>query len=158
MNSLVHTLTFSACCALFATLGCSEPASDTESSSAAAHDNASLDDHAEDSDHVETPLGTTMIGDLEVQCAQGHGETAPGREMHLVVKLPYNDNGATVVRAWIGVEDRLDSLVALGEYAPSHDDYDIHAEASDPLQADAAWWIEVEKPDGSKQIGSIAFL
>ena len=34
------------------------------------------------------------------------------------VKLPYNDKGATIVRAWIGTEDRLKSVAGKGEYAP----------------------------------------
>lgn len=128
-----------------------------------ADGNGHADDHPDDDaghgadDHQEVPLGTAAVGDLQVQCAQGHGETAAGKEMHLVVKLPHNDNGSTVVRAWIGTEDRLASMVAKGDYAPSHDDYDIHAQAPSPLPAGAKWWIEVEQPDGTKSVGSIAF-
>lgn len=58
------------------------------------------------------------------------------------------------MRAWIGTEDRTLSYVGKGEYAASHDDYDIHAVAPDPLPPGAKWWIEIEKPDGSKGIGS----
>ena len=104
--------------------------------------------------HDEVPLGTVQIGGLAVVLAQGHGAIAPGKEGHLVVKLPYSDFGATVVRAWIGTEDRTLSYVGKGEYAPSHDDYDIHATAPDPLPANAMWWIEIEKPDGTKLVGS----
>lgn len=108
------------------------------------------DDHA----HAETPLGTVTIGDLEVELAQGHGGIVAGQEGHLVVKLPYSDGGSTIVRAWIGGADRTLSLVGKGEYAPSHDDYDVHAMAPSPLPADALWWIEIERPDGTKLVGS----
>ena len=104
--------------------------------------------------HAEDDLGTAMIGDLEVQLAQGHGAVEAGKEGHLVVKLPYSDNGATIVRAWIGTEDRTLSLVGKGTYAPSHDDYDVHATAPDPLPDNVMWWIEVQKPDGTKSVGS----
>lgn len=107
-------------------------------------------DHA----HDEVSLGTVTIGDMEVELAQGHGKVEAGKEGHLVLKLPYNDNGATVVRAWIGTEDRTLSLVGKGEYAPSHDDYDVHAVTPDPLPENVMWWIEIEKPDGTKVVGS----
>ena len=103
----------------------------------------------------EVGLGTVTIGDLKVSLAQGHGKVAAAKEGHLVVKLPYNDKGATTVRAWIGTEDRTLSLVGKGGYAPSHDDYDVHAIAPDPLPKNVMWWIEVQKPDGTKLVGSI---
>lgn len=109
-------------------------------------------DHA----HDEVDLGTFKAGDLEITAAQGHGLVEAGKEGHLVIKLPYKDDGASVVRAWIGTEDRTLSTVGKGEYAPSHDDYDIHAVAPSPLPENVMWWVEVEKPDGSKLIGSIA--
>jgi hypothetical protein len=105
-------------------------------------------------EHAEDPLDPITIGDLTVELAQGHGPVAAGREGHLVVKLPYSDGGATIVRAWIGTEDRLASYVGKGEYAPDHDDYDVHATAPDPLPADAMWWVELEQPDGTKRVGS----
>lgn len=126
-----------------------------------AHGEGSAKEHGHehdndyDHDHDEAPLGTTMIGEWEVECWQAHGDAAPGKELHLVVKLPFNDNGATIVRAWIGTEDRLASMVSRGDYAASHDDYDIHAEAPDPLPAGSRWWIELERPDGRKAVGSI---
>ena len=108
----------------------------------------------EDHAHAEDPLGTVKIGDLDVELAQGHGGIVAGKEGHLVVKLPYSDKGSTVVRAWIGTKDRTLSFVGKGEYAPSHDDYDVHASAPDPLPENPMWWIEVEKPDGTKLVGS----
>ena len=66
--------------------------------------------------------------------------------------------GCTIVRAWIGVEDRTLSMVSIGAYAASHDDYDVHAEAPKQLPADAKWWIEIEKPDGTKVVGSHPLL
>ena len=111
----------------------------------------------EDHDHGdEVALGKFKAGELEIEAAQGHGMVEAGKEGHLIIKLPYKDNGATVVRVWIGTEDRTLSAVGKGEYAPSHDDYDIHASAPSPLPADTKWWIEVEKPDGTKVVGSIA--
>ena len=113
-------------------------------------------DHAaEDHAHDEVSLGTVVIGGMFVKLAQGHGAVEPGKECHLVVKLPYNDKGASVVRAWLGTEDRLQSHVGKGIYAPSHDDYDVHAVAPEPLPDGIMWWIEIEKPDGTKMVGSV---
>lgn len=128
------------------------PAANAPTASPAPAKDAAGDeaDHA----HDETPLGRVMIGDMSVELAQGHGKVEAGKEGHLVVKLPYNDKGATIVRAWIGTEDRLQSAVGKGEYAASHDDYDVHAMAPDPLPENTMWWIEIQKPDGTKVIGS----
>jgi len=132
--------------------GCSsesaDPVQDPGPPQPAAH--VAEDDHA----HDEVPLGTIAIGDLSVELAQGHGAVLAGKEAHLVVKLPYSDSGSTVVRAWIGTEDRMLSFVGRGTYAPSHDDYDIHATAPDPLPENVMWWVELEQPDGHKLVGS----
>ena len=120
-----------------------------------AHDDHADHAHAEDAHHDEVPLGAVQIGDLRVEFAQSHGELAPGRELHLVIKLPYSDKGATTIRAWLGTEDRFASVVAKAEYAPSHDDYDVHAIAPDPLPADTMWWVEIEKPSGEKLLGTV---
>ncbi len=105
--------------------------------------------------HDEIDLGTAMIGDLKVALAQGHGVVEPGKEGHLVVKLPYSDKGATTVRAWLGTQDRTLSFVGKGQYAASHDDYDVHAVAPDPLPPSVMWWVEIEAPDGTRRVGSI---
>lgn len=118
-----------------------------------AHDAPMGDDH--DHAHDEVSLGTAMVGDMTVEFAQGHGAVAPGKEGHLVVKLPYSDRGATIVRAWIGTEDRTMSFVGRADYAASHDDYDVHAMAPIPLPADVRWWVEIERPDGTKVVGSV---
>ncbi len=109
-------------------------------------------------EHEEIALGTFDIDGMSIEAAQSHGEVEAGKEGHLVIKLPYNDNGETVVRVWIGSEDRTLSSVGKGEYAPSHDDYDIHAVAPDPLPEGSMWWLEIEKPDGTKGVGSIPLL
>jgi hypothetical protein len=150
------------CLALWAVSGCTKPAEDTAGPPEPATQTTDQappagGDEGGGHGHAEVPLGSTIVGGIEIECAQGHGETAPGKEMHLVVKLPYNDNGATIVRAWIGTDDRLQSLVTKGDYAPAHDDFDVHAEAPDPLPEGAMWWIELERPDGTKAVGSIAF-
>jgi len=111
---------------------------------------AAPDDHA----HEEVSLGEIMMGDLQVKLAQGHGKVESGKESHLVVKLSYDDRGATIVRAWLGTKDRTLSRVAKGDYAASHNDYDIHATAPDPLPENALWWIEIEKPDETTLVGS----
>lgn len=122
-----------------------------------AHGEPGADAMAEDDhDHgEEIALGTFQAGDLEIEAAQNHGNVEAGKEGHLIIKLPYKDDGASVVRAWIGTEDRTMSAVGKGEYAASHDDYDIHAVAPSPLPDDVKWWVEIEKPDGTKLVGSI---
>lgn len=114
------------------------------------------EDHGHE--HDEVSLGKFDINGIMVEAAQGHGKVEAGKEGHLVIKLPYKDNGSTIVRAWIGTEDRTLSAVGKGDYAASHDDYDIHAVAPDPLPADAKWWVEIEKPDGTKSVGSFPLL
>lgn len=129
------------------------PHAEGEDHAHSADEGAAEDDH----DHgKEVSLGSFMAGDIEIEAAQAHGAIEAGKEGHLVIKLPYEDDGASVVRAWIGTEDRTMSSVGKGEYAASHDDYDIHTMAPDPLPADVKWWVEVEKPDGTKLVGSIA--
>jgi hypothetical protein len=108
------------------------------------------DGHAHDS----VSIGTATVGDLTVELGQGHGKVDAGQMEHLTVKLPYSDDGATIVRAWLGTEDRTMSMVGKADYAPSHDDYDVHALAPDPLPSNVMWWIEIEKPDGEKLLGS----
>jgi hypothetical protein len=123
-----------------------------------AHGDPSANAKAEE-DHghsEELALGKFKAGDLEIEAAQGHGMVEAGKEGHLVIMLPYKDNGASIVRAWVGSEDRTMSAVGKGQYAPAHGDYDIHATAPSPLPADCKWWVEVEKPDGTKLVGSIA--
>ncbi|MBK8913026.1 MAG: hypothetical protein IPM64_00250 [Phycisphaerales bacterium] len=117
-------------------------------------DHQSQDHKEEDHAHDEESLGSVTIGDMTIELAQGHGKVEAGKESHLVVKLPYNDKGTTIVRAWLGTEDRTMSQVGKGDYAPSHDDYDVHAVAPDPLPENVMWWIEIQKPDGSKVVGS----
>lgn len=124
-----------------------------EREASTAHENAQ---GATDNGHAhdEVDIGSVTIGDMKVALAQGHGKVAAGKEGHLVVKLPYRDDGATIVRAWIGTEDRTLSYVGKGTYAPSHDDYDVHTNAPDPLPENTMWWIEIAKPDGTKAVGS----
>lgn len=106
-------------------------------------------------DHDLAPLGTVTVGDMEVEAFQGHGEAAAGKELHLVVKLAGGD-ASSVVRAWIGTDDRYASVVALAEYSAEQGGYELHAVAPDPLPENASWWIEVEMPDGRTHVGSVA--
>jgi hypothetical protein len=158
-------LTILACAALIAGCGRTEPgpgAPQTRNQDQAhGHDHDDDDhDHDHDHEHDEHPLGTVTILGMEIEGAQSHGAVEPGKLCHLVVKLPYNDGGQTIVRAWIGTEDRDLSYVGRGEYAASHDDYDIHVEAPDPLPPPelARWWIEIERPDGTRGVGSLPIL
>lgn len=141
--------------AALALLGCGEPSAPSPKVDRAAEVDAASDDADEHGHADDVELGTAIVGDMDVACRQGHGALAAGKEMLLVVKLPAGDAAAHVVRAWIGTEDRLASMVAKGEYAASHGDFDVHVEAPDPLPSDPMWWIEIEKPDGSKAVGSI---
>lgn len=161
MNDLVKLFTVSVVCASMGIFvaGCDSESPSSSSTTPATSTEDHTDDHGDDDhdhDHDdEVSLGTAMIGDIEIEAAQGHGEAAPGKELHLVVKLPYSDNGASEVRVWIGTEDRFASVVERAQYASSHDDYDAHAVAPDPLPDNAAWWVEITKPDGTVQVGSI---
>lgn len=116
------------------------------------------DDHHDHDHGEEVTLGSHEIDGIKVEAAQGHGAVEAGKEGHLILKLPYNDNGETVVRVWIGTADKTLSSAGKGIYAPSHDDYDIHTMAPDPLPADTKWWVEISKPDGTKATGSIPLL
>ena len=154
-----HVSIFAVSLALLLPAGCGG-ADESASRGAGAHGSSLAKTPApageeEGHEHAEEPLGTVEIGGLAVEFAQGHGGVVAGKEGHLVVKLPYSDSGATIVRAWIGTRDRTLSYVGKGEYAPSHDDYDVHATAPDPLPADPMWWVEIEKPDGTKLVGSV---
>lgn len=135
---------------------------ETEAAEAPEHvDSPAEEDHADESGdvhegsdgHDEVSLGSVAIGDLDVLLAQGHGAVEAGHEGHLVVKLPYTDQGATVVRAWIGTDDRTLSFVGKGSYSEASDEYDVHATAPVPLPAEPWWWIEIEPPVGEKLLG-----
>jgi hypothetical protein len=153
MKKMNKTITLLALAGLFA--GCGD--SDKQAPPPEGEDQAATEqpqDHA----HDEMPLGKFDVGGLMVEAAQGHGSVEAGKEGHLVIKLPHKDDGATVIRAWIGLEDRTLSSVGKGEYAPSHDDYDIHTVAPDPLPAGTKWWLALEMPDGTKAVGSFPLL
>jgi hypothetical protein len=118
------------------------------------HHTAAEEEHGHG--HDEVSLGSFTAGDMKIEASQGHGKVEAGKEGHLVLKLPHKDKGATVVRAWIGTEDRTMSAVGKGDYDASHNVYNIHAIAPKPLPEGAKWWVEIEKPDGTKAIGSVA--
>lgn len=106
------------------------------------------DDHSDAKD-----LPDATIGGVSVKLQQ----VAPikaGEEVVLLVKLPESSESQTIVRAWLGGEDRTLYRVEKGHYVADEGVYDVHVTAPDPLPADAMWWVEVEKPDGSKAVGS----
>ena len=147
---------------LFALPACGDDHGNEHATEPSSPDSAPTDAdaaHAADGhEHDEESLGTSSVGDWTIELAQGLGHVVPGAESQLVVKLPYSDQGSTIVRAWLGTEDRTLSFVGLGQYAPSHDDYDVLVTAPDPLPAPLLWWFEIEAPDGSKVLGSVAPL
>ena len=143
---------------IFILAGCEKPTNSENTNKNNTTKPANKEPHKHDHAHDEVDLGKFDIQGISVEVAQGHGSVAAGKESHLVIKLPYKDNGATTVRAWIGLEDRTQSSVGKGQYAASHDDYDIHATAPKPLPDGAKWWVEIEKPDGTKAIGSFPLL
>lgn len=141
--------------AIFALLvGCGD--SDKAPATSTDKEPAKEEDHGHE--HEEIALGKFDIEGISVEALQGHGTVEAGKEGHLVIKLPFKDDGETVVRAWIGGSDRTLSSVGKGDYAPSHDDYDIHAVAPDPLAEGSQWWLEITKPDGTKAVGSFPLL
>jgi hypothetical protein len=150
LNKIIPVLALSALL-----IGCGDSGNDPTNVSS---DNNAPAEEEHGHEHEEIALGKFDIEGISVEAAQGHGNVEAGKEGHLVIKLPYNDNGETVVRAWIGGQDRTLSSVGKGEYAPSHDDYDIHSVAPDPLADGAKWWLEIEKPDGTKAVGSFPLL
>lgn len=113
-------------------------------------------DHDDHEHGEQIALGTATVGEIEVEAFQGHGEAAPGKELHLVVKLGESDSGGATVRGWIGTDDRFQSVVALAEYSADEGGYELHAVAPDPLPENASWWIEVEMADGTTHVGSVA--
>jgi hypothetical protein len=131
---------------------------DSGKTPATSNDKEPAKEEAHEHEHEEIALGTFDIEGISVEALQGHGNVEAGKESHLVIKLPYKDNGETIVRAWIGGSDRTLSSAGKGDYAPSHDDYDIHAVAPDPLAEGSQWWLEIAKPDGTKAVGSFPLL
>lgn len=117
------------------------------------HDDHEHGDH--DHDHDEVALGTMTIGEHQIECRQGHGPLVAGEESFLVVKLPFSDAGGTIVHAWIGTSDRSQAKVARATYSTADDQYTVHAVAPYPLPDGVQWWVELERLDGSKAIGSI---
>ncbi|MEM6333832.1 MAG: hypothetical protein AAF823_10890 [Planctomycetota bacterium] len=103
---------------------------------------------------VEVKLEPATAGDVTLELAQGHGPLTPGGVGHLAIRLPYSDDGQTKIRVWIGGQDSAGTTVADAIYVPPRDYYDVHMPTPDPLPQDALWWIEVEKPDGTKALAS----
>ncbi len=102
--------------------------------------------------HDEVPLPPVVSNGMTYTFFQGHGSVKAGQESHLVVKLPNSEQGSTIVRAWIGTDDRTLSFVGMGEYSASGDRYDIHAMAPSPLPENTMWWIEIETSNGDKTL------
>jgi hypothetical protein len=119
------------------------------------HDHDGHDHSSGHGHHDSVPLGSTIVGDYEVSCWQAHGSLEAGKELFITIKPPFDDAGRSVLRVWIGTEDRLASVVARASYVASRQAYEAHAEAPSPLPHGSAWWIEIERPDGSTHIGTI---
>ena len=163
MKNLTSVLPALIITATFALSGCGKESSAPESADAHEHGadshvhedaDATMSDSGGSSHEGEVALAPITVGGMTVTLAQEHGELEAGKELHLIVRLPYSDNGATVIRAWLGTEDRFGSIVEKAQYASSPDLYNVHAIAPDPLPENTMWWIEIEKPDGEKLLGA----
>jgi len=118
----------------------------------AGHDHDEEGAHGDDhSDAKDLPDAT--INGVAVKLQQV-GAIEAGEEAVLLVKLPASDDGQTIVRAWLGGEDRTLYRVEKGHFVADEGVYDVHVIAPAPLPDNAMWWIEIEKPDGSKAVGS----
>lgn len=104
--------------------------------------------------HGERPMGSIQMENLTVGLMQGHGGLKAGATSHLQVKLPYTDGGATTVHAWLGGPQRPRASAGKGEFDAGRGVYDVHANAPAVITADTKWWIEVQRPDGTKVTGS----
>lgn len=117
------------------------------------HTHADGSTHADHDDgHESIVLDPITIEGMSIQLTQNHGPVNAGEEEHLIIKV--DDADILAVRVWIGTEDRTLSFVGKGEYAVINDAFEAHTMAPDPLPENAMWWIEIEKADGSKVIGS----
>lgn len=110
------------------------------------------DEHADAKD-----LPDATIGAMTLKLKQA-GAIEAGKEAVLLVKLSESDKGQTIVRAWIGSDDRTLSRISKGEFVAKDTEYHLHVRAPKPLPEGAMWWIEIEKPDGTKSVGSVAPL
>ncbi|GJM38509.1 MAG: hypothetical protein DHS20C19_18760 [Acidimicrobiales bacterium] len=171
MNDLTKLILAPTAALAFALAGCSEQGADdghdhdhaghSHADDGDDHDHAEGDDHAhdeghdDDHDHERVSLGTATLGDTELAAWQSHGQAEAGKELHLIVKPNDASDGATTVRAWIGTEDRLTAMVALGEYDADTGEYNLHATCPNPLSDDAQWWIEMQTPNGVRTIVSM---
>lgn len=99
-------------------------------------------------------LGEITVGDLRFEAAQGHGEAAPGKELHIEL-TPVEGGDDLTVRVWIGTDDRLASVVGKADRDAETGTYEAHATAPDPLPDGAAWWVEVTADGGEPAVGSI---
>ncbi len=115
------------------------------------HDDGSPHGNHDDG-HESIELDPITIDGMNVQLTQNHGPVNAGEEEHLIVK--FDDADILAVRVWIGTEDRTLSFVGKGEYDTATGAYDVHTMAPDPLPENTMWWIEIEKSDGTKVLGS----
>jgi hypothetical protein len=113
-------------------------------------DGSTYADH--DDEHESIELDAITIDGMRVELTQNHGPVNAGEEEHLIVRVDGED--ILAVRVWIGTEDRTLSYVGKGEYAVLNDAFEAHTMAPDPLPENTMWWIEIEKADGTKVIGS----
>ena len=112
-------------------------------------------DHKGDHDHEEgdlTPIGTAMIGGMEVKVSQ-EGELKPGGETGFDVNLPAGTAKPKAVRFWVGVESAEGSSKVKAE-PEGENTWHAHAEVPGPLPAGSKLWVEIEPETGAKATGS----
>lgn len=143
-----------------------------------AHDDHDHDhDHAHDHDHgdafpddLEPPdlsppgsehvlhsderlIGDAPIARMDMYGVQALGPVRPGEPARLWVFLSRDDGGRTMVRAWIGTNRRADFDVVLGRYDAERGGHVIDTVAPDPLPPMAQWFVELQRPDGTRHTG-----
>lgn len=99
-------------------------------------------------------LGSIGIGAIDVQVLRGLGEPSPGGQLRLVVRVP-DGTATSSVRGWIGTASRFASAVAGADYSEQLGGYELKTTAPDPLPPSAAWWVEVQRADGTTHVGSV---
>jgi hypothetical protein len=139
------------------TSGCTvEPGGAPAGDSSATHDH----DHDHDHDHgtavgdhgKETALGEIEIGGVLLDVRQ-YGELAGGTEMAFGLDL--RNGNVKSIRAWIGPRTGVGSMKGKAE-DEGEGHYHVHVTAPVLVQVDHQLWIEVESPEGTKSLGTLA--
>lgn len=132
---------------LLMSCGAQEPAAPAKKvdTHAAATTEESEESHEEG---TVTRLEPFPVGEFRVN-AEYIGEVSDG---HFNVRV--EGEGVQTVRAWIGDEAATDVVVTRAPWEEDH--YCAHMEMPGTIAADARFWVDIEKADGSRAKGSSA--